>query len=137
MHKVISTKVQGKICLWQYTLMSIKLFGFSTFYVFLDFWHKSKKRLIKSNNVKTFKTNANKQIKIFKSSYHHNEKHITKKIYKTSEILMHGHVIILMHKYPSSPTRHVYLGWYPLRIGYLSHDSQTLRWSWPNMRWLC
>ena len=38
--------------------MSIKLFGFSTFYVFLDFWHKSKKRLIK-NNVKT--SNANKK----------------------------------------------------------------------------
>ena len=43
--------------------MSIKLFGFSTFYVFLDFWHKSKKRLIKNNNVKTFKKNAHKQTK--------------------------------------------------------------------------
>ena len=38
--------------------MLIKLFGFSTFYVFLDFWHKSKKILIKNNNVKTFKTNS-------------------------------------------------------------------------------
>ena len=61
MHKAISTKVQGKICLWQYTIMSIKLFEFSNFYVFLDFWHKSKKRLIKRNNVKTFKTKTNKQ----------------------------------------------------------------------------
>ena len=30
MHKAISTKVQGKTCLWQYTKMSIKLFGFLT-----------------------------------------------------------------------------------------------------------
>ena len=29
--------------------------------VFSDFWHKSKKRLIKNNNVKHLKTNANTQ----------------------------------------------------------------------------
>ena len=116
--------------------MSIKLFGFSTFYVFLDFWHKSKKRLFKSNNVKTIKTNANKQIKIFKSSYHHNKKHITKKIYKTSEILMHGHVAMLMHEYPSSPIRHVRLGWYPYRIGYECCDFQTFYWIMPNRWWM-
>ena len=51
--------------------MSINLFGFSTFYVFLDFWHKNKKRLIKKNNVKTFKAKANKQT-IFNS--HNNKK---------------------------------------------------------------
>ena len=67
-HREQATKVQGKICLWQNMIMSIKFFGFSTFYVFLDFWHKRKKKLIKSNNVKTFKTNANKQTQIFKSS---------------------------------------------------------------------
>ena len=55
-----NTNVQGKTCLWQNTMMSIKLFGFSTFYVSLDFWHKSKKKLIKSNNVKKFKANVNK-----------------------------------------------------------------------------
>jgi len=25
---------------------------------------------------------------------------------------MHGHVVMLMHEYPSSPTRQVRLGWY-------------------------
>ena len=52
----ISIKVQGKICLWQNTIMSIKLFlDFLLFMCVLDFWHKNKKRLIKNNNVKTFK----------------------------------------------------------------------------------
>ena len=60
MHKAIQ-RYKAKTCLWQNTIMSIKLFGFSTFYVFLDFWHKSKKRLIK-NNIKKFKAN-NKQTK--------------------------------------------------------------------------
>ena len=40
--------------------MSIKLFGFYTFYAFFGFWHKSSKRLIKNNNVKSFKAKANK-----------------------------------------------------------------------------
>ena len=77
MHKPISTKVQGKTCLWQNTIMLIKLFGFSTFYVFLDFWHKNKKILIK-NYVKTFKTNkkqtnTNFQIKLASQQKAHNQ----------------------------------------------------------------
>ena len=68
MHKAIITNVRGKTCLWQYIIMPIKLFGFSTFYVFLDFWHKNKYRLIKKckNNKgnkrkKTKKKNKNKK----------------------------------------------------------------------------
>ena len=43
--------------------MSIKLFGFSIFYVFF-FYTISNKRLIKDNNVKTFKA-KDKQIEVF------------------------------------------------------------------------
>ena len=61
MQKTISTKVQGKTC-FQTKLNKVdQAFWFSTFYVFLDFWHKNKKKLIKNYNVKTFKEKANKQ----------------------------------------------------------------------------
>ena len=105
-----------KVFLRQNTTMSINLFGFSTFYVFLDFWHKNKKRLIKNSNVKTFKAKAKRQ-KIFNSN---KQQHTTKYSHKTLEVLMHGHVVMLMQEYPSSPTHHLRLGWYPYRIGYKS-----------------
>ena len=37
-------------------------------------------------------------------------KHTTKHSHTTQEVLMHKHVVILMHEYPSSPIRHVRLG---------------------------
>ena len=64
-------------------------------------------------------------------------KQTTKQSHNIQEELMHGHVLILMHVYPSSPTQHLHLGWYPWRIRYLSSDSQTLRWSLLNKRWWC
>ena len=60
MHKAISTKVQGKTCFETKLNKVDQTFWFLIFYVFLDFWHKIKKKLIKKNNVKTFK-NKNKQ----------------------------------------------------------------------------
>ena len=41
--------------------MPIKLFGFSTFYVFLDFWHKTSKDCSKTkqNNIQSFLNNKN------------------------------------------------------------------------------
>ena len=50
MHKTISTEVQGQTCVWQYTIMPIKLFEFYTFYVFLNFWHKVSIEWSKTNN---------------------------------------------------------------------------------------
>ena len=41
-----------------------------------------------------------------------------------------------MHEYPSSPTHHVHLGWYPYRIGYVNCDLQTCYWSLTNMWWM-
>ena len=49
---------------------------------------------------------------------------------------MHGHVVMLMHEYPSSPTCHVHLGWYPYRIGYECCGFQTFCWSLPNKWWM-
>ena len=80
MHKAISTKVQSKTCLWQYTIMSIKIFRFS--YVFFDFWHKSKKRLIK-NNVKTFKVKKKNTHTIINTCWNYNKKHTTKQSHKS------------------------------------------------------
>ena len=67
--QVMLVNVQGHLYegTRQNTIMSIKFLDFLLF-VFLDFWHRSKKRLIKNNNVKTFQTHANKQTQIFKSS---------------------------------------------------------------------
>ena len=113
-------------------MMSINLFGFSTFYVFLDFWHKNKKRFIKNNNVKTFKAKANKQT-IFNSN---KQQCTTKHSHKTLKVLMHGHVVMLMHEYPFSPTHHVRLGWYPYRIRYECCGFQTFYWSLPNRWWM-
>ena len=49
---------------------------------------------------------------------------------------MYGHVVMLMHKYPFSPTRHLHLGWYPYRIGYGSWGFQTFVWSFPSSWWM-
>ena len=89
---------------------------FQIFMCFRIFDIKNKKRFIKNNNVKTFKAKANKQT-IFNSN---KQQHTTKHSHKTLEVLMHGHVVILMHEYLSSPTHHVHLGWYSYRIGYES-----------------
>ena len=57
MQKVISTKVQGKTN-FETKLNNVdQIFDFLFFMWFLDFWHIRRKRLIKSNNVKTTKTN--------------------------------------------------------------------------------
>ena len=52
-------------------------FWISTFYVFLDFWHKSKKILIKNNNVKKKKhlkrMQTNKQFSTQASKKTHNQ----------------------------------------------------------------
>ena len=73
-HKYKGTRQNS---LWQNTIKSIKLFRFSTFYVFLDFWHKSKKRLIKKqckNILKKCKqTNKNFQIKLASQQKAHNQ----------------------------------------------------------------
>ena len=56
MHKTISTKVQGKTS-FETKLKNVnQTFDFLLFMWFLDFWHKIRKGLIKSNNVKTMKT---------------------------------------------------------------------------------
>ena len=57
MHKTISTKVQGKTS-FETKLNNVnQTFDFSTFYVVFGFLTpKKKKKLIKSNNVKTVKT---------------------------------------------------------------------------------
>ena len=69
----------------------------------------SNKRLIKNNNVKTFKA-KDKQIQFFFFFLvQARKKHTTKHHHKTLEVLMHGHVVMLMHEYPSSPTHHVRL----------------------------
>ena len=49
---------------------------------------------------------------------------------------MHGHVVMLMHEYPFSPTRHLRLGWFPYRIGYGSYGFQTFIWSFPSSWWM-
>ena len=72
-------RYKAKYVLRQNSTMSINLFGFSTFYVFLDFWHKNKKRLIKNNNVKTLKQKkTTKQIST-QTSTKHTTKHRHKK----------------------------------------------------------
>ena len=68
MHNAISTRVHAKYAYDKSTVMSIKLFGFSTFYVFLDFWEKKARKVWLKTNVKTFKENTNKQTQTFKSS---------------------------------------------------------------------
>ena len=79
------------------------------FLLFMYFWifdTISNKRLIKNNNVKTFKEKqTNKQF-----STQVSKKHTTKHHHKTLKVLMHGHVVMLMHEYPSSPIRHMRLG---------------------------
>ena len=56
MHKAISTKVQDKTS-FETKLNNVnQTFDFLLFMWFLDFWHTRMKRLIKSNNVKTTKT---------------------------------------------------------------------------------
>ena len=40
--------------MWQYTTTPIKLFGFYTFYVFFDFWHKARKEWSKTTNYQSF-----------------------------------------------------------------------------------
>ena len=128
MHKAICTELEGQTCVWQNTIMLIKLFGFSTLYVFLDFWHKASKDWSERTNIQRFK-------KIVKTSWNVKHKQTTKQSLNILKELMHRHVLMLMHEYPSSPIRHVCLGWYPYRIGYLSCDSQTLGWSFPNNKW--
>ena len=60
MHKTISTKVQGKTS-FEAKLNNVnQTFDFLLFMWFLDFWHTRMKRLIKSSNVKTTKTNKAK-----------------------------------------------------------------------------
>ena len=55
MYKAISTKVQGKTS-FETKLKNVnQTFDFLLFIWFLDFWHKIRKELIKSNNVKTTK----------------------------------------------------------------------------------
>ena len=70
-------RYKAKCVLRQNSTKSIKLFRFSTFYVFLDFWHKSKKRLIKKqckNILKKCKqTNTNFQIKLASQQKAHNQ----------------------------------------------------------------
>ena len=57
MHKTISTKVQDKTS-FETRLNNVnQTFDFLLFMRFLDFWYIRMKRLIKSNNVKTTKTN--------------------------------------------------------------------------------
>ena len=76
MHKAISTKVQGKIC-FETKLNNVDepfwIFNFLRVFGFLT------KRLIKNNNVKTFKAKekANKQTKIFNTCWKDNTKHTT------------------------------------------------------------
>ena len=55
--KPLSQRYKAKQVLRQNSIMSIKLFDFLLFMWFLDFWHIIRKGLIKSNNVKTTKTN--------------------------------------------------------------------------------
>ena len=45
------------------------------------------------------------------------QKHITNQCHKTQEVLMHGHVVILMHEYLSSPTRTCIWGDIPIGLG--------------------
>ena len=52
----ISTKVQGKTSFETKLNNVTQTFDFLLFMWFLDFWHIRMKRLIKSNNVKTAKT---------------------------------------------------------------------------------
>ena len=61
MHKAISTKVQDKTCFETKFNKVDQTFWFSNFYAFLDFWHKNRKRLIKKNNLKTFKAKKKKK----------------------------------------------------------------------------
>ena len=53
---------------------------------------------MENNNVKTFKA-KDKQIQFF---FLTSKKHTTKHHHKKLEELMHGHVVMLMHEYPSS-----------------------------------
>ena len=49
---------------------------------------------------------------------------------------MHEHVVMLMRESPSSPSRHMCLGWYPCRVGYECCGFQTFCWSLPNRWWM-
>ena len=82
-HRKQATKVQGKICLWQNMIMLIKFFGFFTFYVFLDFWHKSKKNWSKETmwkHLKQMQTNKHK---------YSNQASITTKSTQPSKVTKH------------------------------------------------
>ena len=60
MHKAISTKAQGETCFETKLNKVDQTFWFSIFMCFLDIW-QTKKKKIKTSNVKTFKAKANKQ----------------------------------------------------------------------------
>ena len=53
--KSLVQRYKAKLTYRQNSTKLIKPFDFSTFYVFLDFWHKSKKRLIKKKCTKNLK----------------------------------------------------------------------------------
>ena len=89
--------------------------------------------MIKNNeHSKLLKTNKNS-----KNMLEWKHKQTTKQCHNILKELMHGHVLMFMHVYPSSSTRHVRLGWYLERIGYMNYDFQTLGWSLPKKMWWC
>ena len=103
MHKAISTKVQGKTCLETKLNKAIKLFGFSNFYVLLKILNTPKADQEK-------KINNDNRYKITAEKIEQCMKRCNSKCPYTLKEFMRGHVIMLMHEYPSSPTRHVRLG---------------------------
>ena len=134
MHYAISTKVLGQTHMW-YTQNKwsnfLKIFQF--LWVF-EFWTHSK---IEHEKIRSITTSKIKTCKRKKKKTCIKQKAMHDKMHEPM-ILSIGSIDawtyeIIMHEYPSSPTRHVCLGWYPYRIGYMNCDLQICCWSLPNM----
>ena len=131
MHHAISTKVLSQTHMW-YT--QSKWSNFLKIFQFLwVFWilNTLKNRTWKIRSITTSKIKTCKRNTCFKQKVMHDKMH-------EPMILSIGSIDawtyeIIMHEYPSSPTRHVRLGWYPYKIGYVNCDLQTYYWSLPNM----
>ena len=66
-------------------------------------------KIDKKTNVKTFKVKKKQTNTIFNTCWNDNRKHTTNQNHKALEEVMHGHIVMLMHEYPSSPTWYVRL----------------------------
>ena len=99
MHKTISTKVQGKTNFETKLNNVTQTFYFLLFMWFLDFWHTRMKRLIKSNNVKTTKTDKATIFipLVFEYPFSVNDMNIFRPWSKFPHLISHKLIQLFMH----------------------------------------